>query len=98
MDMGIVNAGQLAVYAEMSRNCARLARCRPQPAAGRHERLLALAENYKGQGCRPREESRWRRAVSKRLEHALVMGLRFIDPMSRSTGRRCPPLDVIEGR
>jgi 5-methyltetrahydrofolate--homocysteine methyltransferase len=102
MDMGIVNAGQLAVYAEIEPNlreaCEDVVLNRRPDAT---ERLLALAESYKGQGTQTAEKNlAWREEpVAKRLEHALVNGItEFVDrdvEEARASAKK--PLDVIEG-
>ena len=83
MDMGIVNAGQMAVYddlnAELREACEDVVLNRRADAA---ERLLALAERYRGQGKEKKEaDLRWReRPVGERLSHARVHGITdFID-------------------
>ncbi|MEI2734196.1 MAG: methionine synthase [Rhodoblastus sp.] len=102
MDMGIVNAGQLAVYEkidpELREACEDVVLNRRKDGT---ERLLAVAEkfrNVKGQ-AQVKDES-WRQAsVEKRLEHALVNGVTdYIEAdveEARLAARR--PLDVIEG-
>ena len=102
MDMGIVNAGQLAVYEkidpELREACEGVVLNRRKDGT---ERLLAVAEkfrNVKGQ-AQVRDES-WRQAsVEKRLEHALVNGITdYIEvdvEEARLASKR--PLDVIEG-
>ena len=102
MDMGIVNAGQLAVYAEIEpelREACEDVVLNRRPDAT--ERLLALAENYKGQGMQaPEKNLAWREEpVAKRLEHALVNGItEFIDrDVEEARAAATRPLDVIEG-
>jgi 5-methyltetrahydrofolate--homocysteine methyltransferase len=102
MDMGIVNAGQMAVYddlnAELREACEDVVLNRRADAA---ERLLALAERYRGQGKEKKEaDLRWReRPVGERLSHALVHGITdFIETdveEARLAAER--PLHVIEG-
>jgi 5-methyltetrahydrofolate--homocysteine methyltransferase len=102
MDMGIVNAGQLAVYdaiePELREACEDVVLNRRKDAT---ERLLALAERFKGAGKVAREQDlAWREApVEKRLAHALVNGITdFIDAdtdEARLTAERA--LHVIEG-
>ena len=102
MDMGIVNAGQLAVYEDIDKQlrdaCEDVVLNRRKDAT---ERLLALAESYKGKGGEKTEKTlAWRaEPVAKRLEHALVNGITdFIDEdteEARAISAR--PLDVIEG-
>ena len=78
MDMGIVNAGQMAVYddldAELREACEDVVLNRRADAA---ERLLALAERYRGHGKEKKEaDLAWReRPVGERLSHALVHGI-----------------------
>ena len=102
MDMGIVNAGQLAVYAEIEpelREACEDVVLNRRPNAT--ERLLALAEGYKGQGTQAAEKTlAWREEpVAKRLEHALVNGItEFINrDVEEARAAAARPLDVIEG-
>ncbi len=102
MDMGIVNAGQLAVYAEIDPELREacedvvLNLCK-----GSTERLVELAENYKGAGAKVQEkDAAWREnTVEKRLEHALVNGVtEYIElDVEEARARSTRPLDVIEG-
>ncbi len=102
MDMGIVNAGQLAVYGDIDpalrEACEDVVLNR---RADSTERLLALAEGFKGKGAERAEVTlAWRgEPVAKRLEHALVNGItEFIDgdtEEARAASTR--PLEVIEG-
>ncbi|MCA1369094.1 methionine synthase [Bradyrhizobium sp. BRP14] len=103
MDMGIVNAGQLAVYdaidPELREACEDVVLNRRADAT---ERLLEIAERYRGQGgAQAREKDlAWREwPVEKRLEHALVNGItEFIEAdteEARLAAER--PLHVIEG-
>ncbi|HXV31201.1 MAG TPA: methionine synthase, partial [Sinorhizobium sp.] len=103
MDMGIVNAGQLAVYdtidPELREACEDVVLNRRDDAT---ERLLEIAERYRGQGgAQAREKDlAWRQwSVEKRLEHALVNGItEFIEAdteEARLAAER--PLHVIEG-
>ncbi|WP_036264680.1 methionine synthase [Methylocapsa aurea] len=102
MDMGIVNAGQLSVYAEIDPElreaCEDVVLNR---RADSTERLLTLAENYKGQGVERQEKNlAWREEpVAKRLEHALVNGItEFIDvDVEEARALSTRTLDVIEG-
>ncbi len=102
MDMGIVNAGMLEVYDEIPKNLLDAVEDvllnRREDAT---ERLLELAESFKGKGGKKVEEDlSWREAtVEKRLEHALLKGIeKFIDEDTEEArvkyGR---PLKVIEG-
>jgi len=103
MDMGIVNAGQLAVYdqiePELKEACEDVVLNRRADAT---ERLLELAERFKGVAGKEAKERdlKWRDwRVEKRLEHALVNGItEFIEAdtdEARLNAER--PLHVIEG-
>ena len=102
MDMGIVNAGQMIIYddidPELRQVCEDVILNR-DPAAP--ERLLQLAEKFRGQEKQVKEQDLvWREwPVQQRLSHALVNGItEFIDAdteAARLTATR--PLDVIEG-
>ncbi len=103
MDMGIVNAGQLAVYdsldAELREACEDVILNRRPDGT---ERLLALAEKYRGAAGKEgnAKDLRWRELpVNERLSYALVNGItEFIDAdteEARLAAER--PLHVIEG-
>ncbi len=102
MDMGIVNAGQIAVYddldPELREACEDVVLDRRPDAA---ERLLALAERYRGHGMEKKEaDLAWREwPVEKRLSHALVHGITdFIEGDVEEARRNADrPLSVIEG-
>ena len=102
MDMGVVNAGQMAVYddldPELREACEDVVLNRRADAA---ERLLALAEKFRGKGHEAKEvDLAWReRPVEKRLSHALVHGITdFIEADVEEARQRAKrPLDVIEG-
>ncbi len=101
LDMGIVNAGQLAVYEEIPRDLLALVEDvlldrRPDAT----ERLIAFAESVKAREKGPLVEDAWRqRSVEERLSHALVRGIdafveRDAEEARQKLGR---PLAVIEG-
>jgi 5-methyltetrahydrofolate--homocysteine methyltransferase len=102
MDMGIVNAGQMAVYddldPELREACEDVVLNRRPDAA---ERLLALADKFRGAGQAAKEvDLAWRdRPVEKRLSHALVHGITdFIAvDVEEARLRAKRALDVIEG-
>src|SRR5215813_13109786 len=102
MDMGIVNAGQMAVYddldPELREACEDVVLNRRPDAA---ERLLALAERFRGHGTERKEaDLAWREwPVEKRLSHALVHGITdFIETdVEEARTRAKRPLEVIEG-
>ena len=79
MDMGIVNAGQLAIYADIPNDLRDVVEdvVLNRDANGT-EKLLELAEKYRGDGTTTakKEDLEWRTwEVNKRLEHALVKGI-----------------------
>jgi len=103
MDMGIVNAGQLAIYDDLPAELRELVEDvvlnRRDDAT---ERLLDVADKYKGDGkaVEKVEDLEWRSwAVEKRLEHALVKGItEFIDEDTELARQNADkPLHVIEG-
>lgn len=103
LDMGIVNAGQLAVYEEIPKDLLELVEdvlLNRRPDAT--ERLLTFAETVKGGGKRKDKttEEGWRQGtVEERLAHALVKGLTdFIDlDVEEARVKYGRPLNVIEG-
>jgi 5-methyltetrahydrofolate--homocysteine methyltransferase len=102
MDMGIINAGQIAVYDDLDpelRGACEDVVLNRRPDAS--ERLLALAEKFRGAGQAAREvDLAWReRPVEKRLSHALVHGITdFIETdVEEARKNATRPLDVIEG-
>ncbi|WP_168407954.1 methionine synthase [Acinetobacter indicus] len=108
LTMGIVNAGQLAIYddidAELKEAVEDVVLNRNQGASGQEatEKLLAVAEKYRGQaGAQKAEENlEWRNEpVEKRLEYALVKGITtYIDEDTEEARlKSARPLDVIEG-
>jgi len=102
MDMGIVNAGQIAVYddldPELREACEDVVLNRRSDAA---DRLLDLAKKFQGAGQEAREvDLAWREhPVEKRLAHALVHGItEFIEADVEEARKRAKrPLEVIEG-
>ncbi|PSM18842.1 methionine synthase [Nitratireductor sp. StC3] len=107
MDMGIVNAGQLAVYdtidAELREACEDVVLNRtPKGEGSATERLLDLAERFRGTGGKAAREKdlSWREwPVEKRLEHALVNGITeyVVDDTEEARTKAERPLHVIEG-
>ena len=102
LDMGIVNAGQLTVYQDI-----------PTPLreavedvllnrrADATERLLAIAQKYKGDGSVAEvEDAAWRSLpVEERITHALVHGIDafVVEDTEEARAKAVRPLDVIEG-
>ncbi|GIU45470.1 methionine synthase [Shewanella colwelliana] len=108
MDMGIVNAGQLAIYddidAELKEKVEAIVQNLACPVAdsSNTELLLEVAEKFRGDGGQvaKKEDLEWRSwAVSKRLAHALVKGITdYIDEDTEEARQQATrPLDVIEG-
>ncbi|MGB3877771.1 MAG: methionine synthase [Shinella zoogloeoides] len=107
MDMGIVNAGQLAVYdtiePELREACEDVVLNRVPRAGGTAtERMLEIAERFKGAGGKEAKERdlAWREwPVEKRLEHALVNGItEFVEEDTEEARQKAErPLHVIEG-
>ncbi len=107
MDMGIVNAGQLAVYDELPaelREAVEDVVLNRTPADGVDptERLIELAPKYKGDGAKAesKQDLAWREwPVTERLKHALVKGItEFIDTDTEEARQQAErPLHVIEG-
>lgn len=103
MDMGIVNAGQLAVYDEIDPELRELCEdvvLNRRPDAT--ERLLEAAPRFKGDGSGSIKATdlEWRSwPVEKRLEHALVNGItEFIEQDTEEARQQAErPLHVIEG-
>jgi 5-methyltetrahydrofolate--homocysteine methyltransferase len=102
MDMGIVNAGQLAVYENIE---PALLECVEDVILNRRpdstERLVALAESFKSNTREAKVENlEWRKApVQERLKYALVQGiLDYIEEDTEEARKGYPrPLHVIEG-
>ncbi|GLQ57778.1 methionine synthase [Devosia nitrariae] len=103
MDMGIVNAGQLAVYetidAELREACEDVILNRREDGT---DRLLELAERYRGQagGEAKAKDLSWRQLpVGERISHALVNGItEFIEADTEEARQQFDrPLHVIEG-
>lgn len=102
LDMGIVNAGMLAVYEDIGKDLLEhvedvLLNRRPDAT----ERLVDFAEQFKGTGTeKAKVELTWRKeSVQKRLEHALVKGIvDFIDEDTEEARLLyARPIEVIEG-
>ena len=101
MSMGIVNAGQLGVYAEIPTDLLDrvedvLFDRRPDAT----ERLVAFAETYKKEGKQAVEDLAWRRGtVQERLTHALVKGIDtwVVEDTEEARTQFERPIQVIEG-
>ncbi|WP_120513971.1 methionine synthase [Photobacterium salinisoli] len=103
MDMGIVNAGQLAIYDDLADE---LREAVEDVVLNRRddstERLLDLADKYRGSGeaVEDKTAAEWRGwPVEKRLEHALVKGITefIVEDTEEARQNAEKPLEVIEG-
>src|SRR5216117_3072171 len=101
LDMGIVNAGQLAVYEEIEPDLReRVEDVLLNRRDDATERLIDYAENVKAKDKTPVIHDAWRKEpVEERLKHALVKGIvDYIDTDTEEARQKCKrPLDVIEG-
>ncbi|NJC34415.1 5-methyltetrahydrofolate--homocysteine methyltransferase [Sphingomonas jejuensis] len=109
LDMAIVNAGQLDVYdqidPELREACEDVILNRPQRQSDETptDRLIRIAERYKGQKGTPADDKaalEWRSwPVEKRLEHALVKGLDafVVEDTEEARQAAARPIEVIEG-
>jgi len=110
MDMGIVNAGQLGVYEDLDPELKErvedvvLNRFKEKDGQTPTERLLAIADEFKGGGTKQVENLVWREdPVRARLTHALVNGITtFIEEDTEELraeimGGGGRPIEVIEG-
>jgi 5-methyltetrahydrofolate--homocysteine methyltransferase len=101
LDMGIVNAGQLAVYEEIEPELReRVENVLLNRRDDATERLVDFAGNVKAKGKTPVTDEAWRKEpVEERLKHALVKGIiEYIDTDTEEARQKCKrPLDVIEG-
>ena len=102
MDMGIVNAGQLTVYQDiptpLREGIEDVLFNRREDAT---ERLLTLAQDYKGDGSVAAvEDAAWRSLpVNERISHAMVAGIDafIVEDTEEARAAATRPLDVIEG-
>ena len=101
LDMAIVNAGQLSVYADIPPD---LRTPVEDVVLNRHpdatERLLEVADGFKGAAKKQAIDLSWREAtVEKRLEHALVEGITdfIIEDTEEARQAAERPIQVIEG-
>jgi 5-methyltetrahydrofolate--homocysteine methyltransferase len=102
LDMGIVNAGQLAIYEEIPRELRdRVEDVILDRRPDATERLLEIAASFKTTGgAKPKEDAEWRSLpVAQRLSHALVKGIDEFVIADTEEARQATvrPLDVIEG-
>ncbi len=101
LDMGIVNAGQLAVYEDIPADLLELVEdVLFDRRADATDRLVGFAETVTGSATRRTVDLGWRDApVAERLRHALVHGIvDFIEADTEEARlQHARPLDVIEG-
>ena len=103
MNMGIVNAGQLAVYDDLPKELKdKVEDVILNRTANGTEALLEIAEKYRGDGStgEKKEDLEWRSLpIAKRIEYALVKGVStYIEADTEEARQFYPrPLDVIEG-
>lgn len=101
MDMGIVNAGQLTVYSDIPDELReRVEDVVLNRRADATDRLLDVADEYKGLIKEKKEDLSWRELpVEKRMEHALVKGISdFIEEDAEAARQQLDrPIQVIEG-
>ena len=102
MDMGIVNAGQLAIVEEIPKELrAAVEDVVLNRSDDATDRLLDIAEQYRGSGkVDEKQDQEWRSYdIQKRLEHALVKGIdEFIETDTEEARlSMARSLDVIEG-
>ena len=101
MDMGIVNAGQLAVYDDIPSDLLQrvedvVLNRRPDAT----DRLLEIANTVKGQTSGREADLAWRaEPVGKRLSHALVEGITdyIVEDTEEARQQAAHPIEVIEG-
>jgi len=105
LSMGIVNAGQLAIYNELPEELReRVEDVLLNRRADATERLLEIADRYRGEGdgaVARKEDLAWREwPVAKRLEYALVKGItEFIEADTEEARQQAASsIDVIEGQ
>ena len=102
MDMGIVNAGQLAIYEDIPKDLRDAVEAVVlNQNDGATEVLLAIADNYRGDGkVAEKQDDAWRSLpVNKRLEHALVKGITefIVEDTAEALEAVERPLELIEG-
>ncbi|HEU4684115.1 MAG TPA: methionine synthase [Nitrospira sp.] len=101
LDMGIVNAGQLAVYEEIPKDLLALVEdVLLNRRADATERLVSYADTVKQKGKAAAKDDEWRKgSVEERLAHALIKGVTdYIEQDTEEARQKYPkPLAVIEG-
>lgn len=103
MDMGIVNPTQLEVYDDIPEDLLeRVEDVLFDKRDDATERLLEIAEEYKGEGSsiKKKQDDEWRqKSVEERLKYSLVKGINeFVEEDTEEARQKIgSPLEVIEG-
>ena len=101
MDMGIVNAGQLTVYEDIPKILKeRIENVLFNRKSDATEKLLEIAEDYRGGGKKKKRDLSWRdQGINQKLSYALVHGIGefIIEDTEEARKNAKDPLDVIEG-
>ncbi len=101
LDMGIVNAGQLAVYEEIPKELLeRVEDVLLNRREDATERLVSFAQTVRDEEKGPAAQDEWRRGtIEERITHALVRGIdAFVDADTEEARQKYGrPLSVIEG-
>tara|TARA_B100000315_G_scaffold254808_1_gene296643 strand:+ start:5328 stop:9026 length:3699 start_codon:yes stop_codon:yes gene_type:complete len=101
MDMGIVNAGQLAVYADIEPDLReRIEDVILNRREDATERLLEVADQAQGQAIEKAEDLSWREGtIGERMAHALVKGITeyIVDDTEEARQQFDRPIEVVEG-
>lgn len=101
MDMGIVNAGQLTIYEEISDDLRNTVEdVILNRSNNSTERLIEIAESHRGEVRSRVIDESWRNeSVNARLKHALVKGIdsHIVDDVEEARVNADSPIEVIEG-
>ena len=101
MDMGIVNAGQLTVYEDIPKILKeRIENVLFNRKSDATEKLLEIAEDYRGGGKKKKRDLSWRdQGINQKLSYALVNGIGefIIEDTEEARKNAKDPLDVVEG-
>ena len=101
LDMGIVNAGMIEVYAEIPKELlVRVEDVLFNRRSDSTERLVDFAETVKGDGKQIVVDLSWRdQSVEERLKHSLIKGITdfIVEDTEESRQNYTKPLHVIEG-
>ncbi|MEA2011877.1 MAG: methionine synthase, partial [Verrucomicrobiota bacterium] len=101
LNMGIVNAGQLAIYEEIDeklKNAVENVVMNTSDTAA--DELLEIAENVRDSGKKKRVDDEWRKSeLSERIKHALLKGITdyLSEDVNEALDTFSHPVDIIEG-